>query len=304
MTQQFTHPDCQDISTVLECVEQVIYNISFTWFDRGLEIGGYLFLCLAVLEIIVGGYMAIRKQGSSTEILKALILKVLVLGLVLLLLVSSSVWLESTLLDFPRTTAAEMAGDVGGVQSLSLSNILSIGFTFFTQIVGIGAFNQNPFWLLVGSDIITIILCLLVGLVTFGAYIRLAIELLKTTIDAYLAVGGGALMIGFLAFRGTAPLGEGYLRYIVYVTIKLFFLILLIAFAVNTGEHVVQVLEGIGGLPNILWDAATGLPRIRGILSAGAFALVIHGLLSLPDKLAQQFTSSLSINIKRALEGL
>ena len=58
-----------------------------------------------------------------------------------------------------------------------------------------------------------------------------------------MVVAGGLFFIGFMAFRGTASLGEGFLKHVVYVGVKLFFIILIARVAILIGNDMAALLQ-------------------------------------------------------------
>lgn len=297
----------------LACAEAQILTVAQDWFRRAFSFAQALFLTLAGLELVVSGYGAIRKQGPMGEVLKQVVQKVLVLGLALLLLQLADSWLGSSLLEFPVTTASGAASDVTGGVVIEESTLVIVVVKMGLQLFW-GLFQAST-PTLVGTimnpgSLATALTLMTLALIIAGAFIRLATQLLTTIVECYIAVGAGAVMIGFLAFRGTAPLGEGYLRYIVYATVKLFFILCLVFFVIQLGEHAIKILDearvtwdtlASGGQPGVLMAENS---RMTVALSLGAVAMLLHGLMKLPDKLAQQMTSTLSINIKGVLEKL
>lgn len=298
----------------LACTEAQILLVAQEWFTRGFSFAQVLYISLAGLELVVSGYGALRKQGPMEEVLKQVVAKVLFLGLVLLLLQLADTWLGTSLLEFPVTTASGVASDVtGGVQIAEPTLVIVVVKMGLTLFWGLFEASQpdTVFGMVVNPvSLLTSIPLILIALVVAGTFIRLAAQLLAAIIECYVAVGAGAVMIGFLAFRGTAPLGEGYLRYIVYATVKLFFILILVFFVIQLGDHAIAILADVqatGG--GITTGTVSGIKqaansRLTVALSLGAVAMLILGLMKLPSKLAQQMTATLSINIKGVLEKL
>jgi len=295
----------------LNCTETQILALAEDWFARGFAFAQTLFLTLAGLELVVGGYAAFRKQGTVEEVLKQVVTKILFLGLVLLLFQLADSWLGSSLLKFPVTTAAGAAVDVTGGQDIGsdtlVLEVVKMGLNLFATMFM--ASLPGAFTILNPGSMVTAMLMALLAIIVAAAFMRLAAHLLTTIVECYVAVGAGAVMIGFLSFRGTAPLGEGYLRYIVHATVKLFFILILVFFVIQLGDHAIKLLTEASQNWNVieLGPGATGLEisaRMTASLSLAAVAMLIHGLIKLPDKLATQMTSTLSINIKGALEKL
>ena len=143
----------------------------------------------------------------------------------------------------------------------------------------------------------------------------LAAQLLVTLIESYVVVTGGLFFVGFMAFRGTAPLGEGYLQYIVYVGVKLFFLILVASVAASIGDDMVALLKQYDNLwlavlerlfaldPRGATQAVTSRLGFLWSITAVSILLAVLGV-TLPSRIAERMSRNMSFNLKGVLQKL
>ena len=178
-----------------------------------------------------------------------------------------------------------------------------------TQVMGtmLSGFFANLLALIVASFV-----NLAVGVFVFFMFIRIAIWLLVAMLEFYIAIIAivpGVFFTGMLAFRGTAPMFTGYLRYLVYVSVKLFFLILIAGAALSIGTALSEMIAS-GQVPdaiNIGAGNATGIGRVGKArlgfsLAVAAIAFLLHSLAKvLPERIAKQVAGALSLDMRRLL---
>ena len=173
----------------------------------------------ALLEIVVTGYMVwIGTRTRGNDLISQFAVKIALLAFVLGLLSTYHYWLPLITKGFGETAVY-----IGGheVTRLSPTHLVNVGLSLFLGVLkAIG----------IGGDTVTF-LAAIPAFIILLCFVALAAHLLITMIESYIVVTGGLFFIGFMAFRGTAPLGEGYLQYVFYVGIKLFFIILIASVA-------------------------------------------------------------------------
>ena len=166
----------------------------------------------------------------------------------------------------------------------------------------------------IGGDTVTF-LAAIPAFIILLCFVALAAHLLITMIESYIVVTGGLFFIGFMAFRGTAPLGEGYLQYIFYVGIKLFFIILIASVAASIGDDMVTMLQSYDHLwldaierlfdadPRGVGHAITS--RLGFLWSMTAVSILLAGLgLHMPGRIASQLSRPMRFNFKGVLQRL
>lgn len=310
MQQAIPPVDCVQ-GAFFSCVEQHVLDVAEVWFARGMGIAETIFFVLLTLELVVSGYNALRKSGDPGDVLKLALAKVLVLGFIWLLLKTATTWMGVSLLEFPVQVPQGAAQELTQGPNLTPGKIIWLGMSLFGEI-----FKHLPapggHWMQAITGLPAymtgLAVCLIGGVVVAGSYIKLAIDLLKATIECYFSVGAGIVLAGFLSFRGTAPLGEGILRYVVTSALKLFFLLLVVYFMYQVGHGLLDTLNQFGGdwmsAPTPMQTTTVSIGLLNTFFAMITLAFLTLGLSTLPDRLAQSITQGFTINIKRFLENL
>ena len=279
-----------------DCAQEVFWLTTQTWMTRALDTAQNLFLSLALLEIVVTGYMVWagrRKPGG--ELISQFAFKIGLLAFVLGLLSTYSKWLPMVAQGFGET-AVYIGGN--SISRLSPTHLLHVGLSMLLNVMkSVG----------LTSDLVTSF-AIVPGLIMLLCFVALAAHLLVTMIESYVVVTGGLFFIGFMAFRGTAPLGEGYLKYVVYVGVKLFFILLIAGIAASIGDDMVVLLQSYDNLWLDSFGEGLGntiSSRLGFLWSMTSVAILLAGLgLHMPGRIATQISQGLTINFKRALENL
>ena len=329
-------------SHFLDCVQDMFLLLAQGWMQRAVGIARTIFLALAGLEIAVSGWVYWTRRGQTGEdMVGAIAVKLGVLAFILGALGSYSHWVPA----IPHAlgmTASEIGGQ--DVADLSVTALAARGWeigimhiarpsltgTIFKDAVSatdstsmldlpvpyilthlstvvqavVGRFIGNTLLLTVAS-----ILNLAVGVFVFFMFVRIAIWLLISMLESYIAIGAGIFFAGMLAFRGTAPMFTGYLRYLVFVAIKLFFLILIAGAALSIGTALSEMIAS-GQVPDAInfgADNASGLlklgkARLGFSAAVAAIAFLLYSLAKvLPDRIARQVSGAISLDMKRFL---
>ena len=293
--------DCPP-TTIFDCAQEIFRLTTETWIARGLDTAQTLFVSLAVLEIVVTGYVYWTGTRNDNDILGQFALKLGLLAFVLGLLTTYHYWLPLL-----PTAFGESALHIGGdaVEALSPTHLLNIGISIFLDVLkSIG----------LTADIINL-LTFVPALFILLSFVVLAVHLLITLVESYIVVSGGLVFIGCMAFRGTVPLGEGYLQYTVYVGVKLFFIMLIASVAAAIGEDMIALLQSFDNLwleiftslfeldPEGAAEAVTS--RLGFLWSITAVALLLAGIgLSMPGRIADRISRNMTFNFKAVLQRL
>lgn len=291
------------------CVQEHVLQVTGQWFASGMQIAEIIFFALLGLEIVVSGYNAIRKSGDPGEVLKLALVKLLSMGFLWLLLKFAAEWMGSSLLNFPVDIPTQAAAGLTGEPVLTASRVIKLAFLLFADVwnhlpdpgTGWGALFALPQYLTFAP------LVMFSALIVMGSYLKLAVDLLKTIIECYFSVGAGIVLIGFLSFRGTAPLGEGILRYILTSALKLFFLCMVVFVCYQVGHALMDTLQQFGNIypQGSQLDTTAGVVgMMNACLAMLTLAFLTLGLSGLPGQIAQSITQGLTINIKGFLQNL
>lgn len=319
-----------EASQALECLQVHILNIADRWIGASLSWASKIFASLVLVEIVVTGYSLWTKTGGWGEMLQHMATKLCVMAILLAALTVASTH-GGTLLRWPPATAAEFApsavkiegvdwsspgADLGnvGAAGTTVTALIGQGLRLFNKIVyqvaarPLGMVGSLTGMVLPGSNLVAAALTspaaalmLIAAVVVLGTFLRLAVELFGALVEAYIAMAAGAVFLGFMAFRGTAPLTEGWVRYMVSVCVKIFFLFSIAAFAMTIGNELVAIYGVADG-----WLAQMVDPQdpdevvvsLAPAIALLAVCMLIWGLCRLPDRIAQVITQNLSVNIK------
>lgn len=286
-----------------DCAQEVFRLTTEAWLTRALDAAQTIFLSLALLEIVVTGYMVwAGRRKQDGDLISQFALKIGLLAFVLGLLSTYHRWLPMIAQGFGETAVYIGGSDVS---HLSPTHLLNVGLSMLLSVMqSVG----------LTSDLVTS-LAVIPALIMLLCFVALAAHLLVTMIESYVVVTGGLFFIGFMAFRGTAPLGEGFLKYVVYVGVKLFFIILVAGVATSIGDDMVALLQSYDNLWLTAFEqlfsqnpggaAGAVSSRLGFLWSMTAVAILLAGLgLHMPGRIATQLSSGLTINFKRALENL
>ncbi len=285
-----------------DCAQEVFRLATEAWIGRALESAQALFVSLALLEIVVTGYVYWMGRGGEGDLLSRFALKLGLLAFVLGLFSTYHHWIPLIPLAFGES-ALHIGGDV--VASLSPTHLINVGIGLFLSIMkSLG----------LTADIITV-LAFVPAVFILLSFIALGTHLLITLVESYIVVTGGLIFVGFMAFRGTAPLGEGYLQYVLYVGIKLFFIMLVASVAAAIGDDMVALLGTVDNLwleifrsvfaldPGQAVDSITS--RLGFIWSITAVSLLLAGLgLYMPDRIAERLSRGLRLDFRSVLQRL
>ncbi len=294
--------DCAP-TMLFDCAQDVFRLTTEAWLVRALDSAQTLFVSLAVLEIVVTGYMVwIGRRTRGDDLISQFALKIGVLAFVLGLLSTYHHWLPLIARGFGETAVY-----IGGssVMQLSPSHLVNIGLSLFLGVLKAIGLTADVVTFMAFVPAFLILLC----------FVALAAHLLTTMIESYVVVTGGLFFVGFMAFRGTAPLGEGYLQYVMYVGVKLFFIMLIASVAASIGDDMVALLQ----MYDNLWldvierlfaldpgGAAQSVTSRLGFLwSMTAVSILLAGLgLYMPGRIATQLSRGLRFDFKSVLQRL
>ena len=294
--------DCSP-TMLFDCAQEIFRLTTEAWLTRALDASQTLFVSLALLEIVVTGYLVwMGRRTRGNDLISQFAFKIGVLAFVLGLLSTYHYWLPVMTKGF-----GESAVFIGGSQvtHLSPTHLVNVGLTLFLGVLkAIG----------IGGDAVTV-LAAIPAFIILLCFVALAAHLLITMVESYIVVTGGIFFLGFMAFRGTAPLGEGYLQYIFYVGIKLFFIILIASVAASIGDDMVALLQSYDHLwlealqrlfradPRGAVDVITS--RLGFLWSMTAVAILLAGLgLHMPGRIATQLSRNMRIDFKGFLQKL
>lgn len=279
----FAPPDAHAQPGVLDQVRNQYAAMTRAWIAPMSAIGRRLFVTLAGIEFTISSFLWLGRSEDLTEIARRFLLKFILISFLLMLITGASYWLP------PIVNSFAVAAQRGSVLPLPTgpTGILDIGMQFAFDDLG----NMNIPWSFEALG--AVLFKLIAQVIVVVCFTAVAAQLLLVWVEAYIALGGGVLFLGFAGFRATASYAENYLNYLVYCGVKLFAFYLVVALGVG----IVQQARAVFG-SNVTFDI-----RVAGNILAVA---VVFALLSLriPSSAAARVAGGANLGIGHALRGL
>ncbi|MHB1666532.1 P-type conjugative transfer protein TrbL [Thiomonas sp.] len=248
---------------VLDQIQGTFQQASTGWMSSSLNLARPLFFGLAGLEFAWAAMNYTLRKNDLGELLTSMTLKILGIAFFAMLLTEAPTWIPPIINSF--TQAGQTVGG-GGATSISTtvgpSEILTQGIDTAAKVVSVadGINNQQTAGSVsllspgkslaaIGTNLLSAIFIGITGLMVILGFLAIAIQLLITTIESYIVIGGGALMLGFAGSRWTLPFAEKYFGYAVSVGIKLFTIYLVAGFGGQLANIIIQHWAAVQALP-------------------------------------------------------
>ena len=239
---------------VLDQIQGAFQSASTGWMSTALNLARPLFFGLAGLEFAWAAINYTLRKNDLGELITAMTLKILGIAFFAMVLTMAPTWIPPIINSF--TQAGQTVGG-GGATSISSSvgpsEILSTGIDTAAKVVsvansinngqtaaGVSIFHPGDSIAAIGTNLLSAIFIGMSGLMILLGYLAIALQLLITTIESYIVIGAGALMIGFSGSRWTLPFAEKYFGYAVSVGIKLFTIYVVAGFGGQLGNIIIQ----------------------------------------------------------------
>jgi type IV secretion system protein TrbL len=221
------------------------------------------------------------RRDALDQIAAKFLLKFIVLSLVLMLITSAGYWLP------PIVNGLASAGQTGagGVTQLGPSGIVDLGIH-----IAFGLIDTTGLPLSFAS-LEAALFAFASRVVITLAFITVAVTVILTWVEAYVALAGGVLFLGFGGMRATAQFAENYLTFLFYIGARLFLLYLLLGIGVSTIE------TQIASMPPAMTPTQMGELLAMSLI----FAVIT---LRVPMSMASRIASSSSFGIAHALKSL
>jgi len=197
---------------------------SLQWEARALVIAKWLFFTLATLELTWAAALWAMEKDSASSLIVAFVRKMMVLGFFYTFLILSPTWIPA-IINSLQGAGAKMGGL--HVSSITPMTIIGYGLDVIAEIWK--AFSDK---ISLGEALLIPIVGLLLVLVTIAimlSFVYIAIEFIMTTIEAYIVIGMGAILMGFSGSQWTRDFSQKYIGYAFSVGIKLMVLMLILA---------------------------------------------------------------------------
>lgn len=279
---------------VLDQIQTAFQSASTGWMTASLNLARPLFFGLAGLEFAWAAINYTLRKNDLGELLTSMTLKILGIAFFAMLLTEAPTWIPPIINSFVQ--AGQTVGG-GGATSISSavgpSEILDAGINTAAKVIsvangingqqtssGISIFHPGDSIAALGQGFLSAIFIGMTGLMIILGFLAIAIQLLITTIESYIVIGGGALMLGFAGSRWTLPFAEKYFGYAVSVGIKLFTIYLVAGFGGQLANIIIQHWAAVqaGAPPNNVVGPVDFLTAGATALAYGAVGYLVPGI--------------------------
>jgi type IV secretion system protein TrbL len=204
-----------------------------------------------------------------------------VLSSVLMCITSAGYWLPPIVNGFAR---AGQVGSGGGF-AVGPSGIVDMGLNIALYKIDTTGLPLSF------SSLETALYALTSRLVILGSFLVVAVMVLLTWVEAYVALAGGVLFLGLGGFRATAQYAENYLGFLVYIGVRLFLLYLLLGIGLSV------ISTQIAGMPPAMRPEQMGELLAIAVTFAAITTIV-------PRSMANRIAGTSSFGIAQALRSL
>lgn len=218
------------LAGVLGYIKSDISGNSGSWMSRMETAASHLFFALAGLEFVWWGITRLAKGGEVGDVLVGVMMKVITLGFFYTFMTEAPQWVPDIVHSF-----MDLGQQAGGTTATTPSQIFNLGVEDAGNIINSLSKLAPSFWNDVtdpggaaASYTLSAIIIGLCALTMVLAFALIALQLLITTIEMYIVVGGGIVLTGMFGSRWTLPIAEKYIGYAVQVGIKLMVIYLIV----------------------------------------------------------------------------
>jgi type IV secretion system protein TrbL len=218
------------LAGVLGYIKSDISGNSGSWMSHMETAASHLFFALAGLEFVWWGITRLAKGGEVGDVLVGVMMKVITLGFFYTFMTEAPQWVPDIVHSF-----MELGQQAGGTTATTPSQIFNLGVEDAGNIINSLSKLAPSFWKDVtdpggaaASYTLSAIIIGLCALTMVLAFALIALQLLITTIEMYIVVGGGIVLTGMFGSRWTLPIAEKYIGYAVQVGIKLMVIYLIV----------------------------------------------------------------------------
>ncbi|MBU2770128.1 P-type conjugative transfer protein TrbL [Acidithiobacillus caldus] len=241
------------------------------WMSTADHIALQIFGALAVLEFVWAGATLMLRKNDLPDMITGVLLKVVSLAFFFTLIIEAPTWVPDIIQSF-----WDIGGQISGQPVQSPNAILLAGINMGAKVID-AVMNAASVWHPEGAIVMAAVAGLTALFILAGMLI-LALQLIVALIEAFIVVGGGAVMMGFLGSRWTSTWGEKYFGYAVSVGVKLLAVELITGLAFGM-VHVWQTQlanlpQGVLPIVGALFDIGTGT------LLIGALSIMVPSIAS------------------------
>jgi type IV secretion system protein TrbL len=290
-------------------------QIATQFYDAGLKYSGAiqpyvlkLFFTLLLIDITITWIQySAEGQLDPSFFLGRMLKHILSGGFIYLMIVNAFPWMNAVIASFSRIGAA-----ISGLPNLSPQTVLQLGGQMADTIFSTPASTS------VINNLEVAIIQSFCGFVVLLAFTITAIALLFTLVEAYIAISGGIILLGFAGSRFTASASEGYFPFVIRVGIRLLFFYLVLAVGVQLANQWAEAIVGACkpvtmAVPmissyfvppsKIMTTVCSGFIPISAMLNYAALALVFAAMtIGIPHTVSSLVGGSIGLALAHAFE--
>jgi type IV secretion system protein TrbL len=290
-------------------------QIATQFYSAGLKYSGAiqpyalkLFFALFLIDIIATWIQyAAEGQIDPSYFLGRILKHILSGGFIYLMIVNAFPWMNAVIASFSRIGAA-----VSGLPNLSPQTVLQLGGQMADTIF------DTPASTSVMNNLEVAIIQSICGFVVLLAFTITAIALLFTLVEAYIAISGGIILLGFGGSRFTASASEGYFPFVIRVGVRLLFFYLVLAIGVQLANQwaaaiaaackpvttAVPMISSYFVPPSkIMTTVCSGFIPTSAMLNYAALALVFAAMtIGIPHTVSSLVGGSIGLALAHAFE--
>ncbi len=230
----------------------------------------HIFGALAVLEFIWAGVTILLRKNDLGDIITGILFKILSLSFFYMLILEAPTWIPDIIKSF-----WQMGSGIGGAEPATPSAIFRLGVLMASEIITTaekGSLMQT---------IANVIPAGLIGVMVVVGMTVLALQLMIALIEAFIIVGAGVVMMGFLGSRWTSQWGEKYFGYAVSIGVKLMAVELITGLAFHlTGTWFEVLIKDAGNSKAMFASWPTLFDMGAGSLLLGALSIMVPTIAS------------------------
>lgn len=242
------------------------HDAADNWTVTAQNIGYWIFFTLATLEMTWAAALWVMEKDSASSLIVALVRKMMVLGFFYTFLVFAPTWIPSII-----NSLQDAGAKIGGITP---SSITPLG------IVGHGINIVNAIWKAFGdsalSSISAMATAVIIGLLVIAvsiaiilSFVYIAIEYIMTTIESYIVLGMGLVLMGFSGSQWTRDFSQKYIGYAFSVGVKLMVLTLILSVIISiTANWPNDVRAALTGKDMFAWIQPMFMMAASSILMA------------------------------------
>jgi P-type conjugative transfer protein TrbL len=267
-----------------------------------------LFFALFLIDIIVTWVQySAEGQLDPSFFFGRMIKHILSGGFIYLMITNAFPWMNAVIGSFSHIGAA-----VTGLPNLSPQSVLQLGGQMADTI-----FN-TPASTSIMTNLEVAIIQSVCGFVVLFGFTITAIALLFTLVEAYIAIGGGVILLGFGGSRFTASASEGFFPFVIRVGVRLLFYYLVLAVGVQLANQwaaailaackpvstAVPLVTSYFVPPSkIMTSVCSGFIPTSAMLNYAALALVFAAMtVGIPHTVASLVGGSIGLALAHAFE--